>query len=174
MNKNEEVTLQERLDALEYETGSRMDMFDSAIRNAGGFDQPEEWVEQPEEWVEQPAEVTFTDKLKQAGKWMANHKEELLVASVTVVTGAVIYALYKSQKRETTTEVPEAIGKMVPIKQFLSTVDNHRWGLVMHKYDGDGNEVTVSDVIEQLTNGDYNQVDDNLIIFEEDDDNENR
>ena len=84
MNKNEEVTLQERLDALEYETGSRMDMFDSAIRNAGGLDQPEE--------------VTFTDKLKQAGNWIVNHKEELLVASVTVVTGAVLYALYKSQK----------------------------------------------------------------------------
>ena len=160
MNKNEEVTLQERLDALEYETGSRMDMFDSAIRNAGGFDQPEE--------------VTFKDKLKLAGKWMATHKEELLVASVTVVTGAVIYALYKSQKRETTTEVPEAIGKMVPIKQFLSTDDNHRWGLLMHKYDGDGNEVTVSDVIEQLTNEDYNQVDDHIIIFKEDDNNENR
>ena len=161
MNKNEEVTLQERLDALEYETGSRMDMFDSAIRNAGGFEQPEE--------------VTFKDKLKLAGKWMATHKEELLVASVTVVTGAVIYALYKSQKRETTTEVPEAIGKMVPIKQFLSTDDyNYRWGLVMHKYDGDGNEVTVSDVIEQLTNEDYNQVDDHIIIFKEDDNNENR
>lgn len=76
MNKNEEVTLQERLDALEYETGSRMDMFDSAIRNAGGFDQPEE--------------VTFKDKLKLAGNWVVTHKEELLVASVTVVTGAVI------------------------------------------------------------------------------------
>ena len=161
MNKNEYVTLQERLDALEYETGSRMDMFDSAIRNAGGFEQPEE--------------VTFKDKLKQAGKWMANHKEELLVASVTVVTGAVIYALYKSQKRETTTEVPEAIGKMVPIKQLLSTDDhNYRWGLLMHKYDGDGNEVTVSDVIEQLTNEDYNQVDDHIIIFKEENNNENR
>ena len=157
MNKKEEVTLQERLDALEYETSSRMDMFDSAIRNAGGFDQPEE--------------VTFKDKLKLAGKWMATHKEELLVASVTVVTGAIIYALYKSQKQETT---PEVIGKVVPIKQFLSTDDNHRWGLVMHKYDGDGNEVTVSDVIEQLTNEDYNQVDDHIIIFKEDDDNENR
>lgn len=157
MNKNEEVTLQERLDALEHETSSRMDMFDSAIRNAGGFDQPEEWVEQPEE-------VTFKDKLKKAGNWMANHKEELLVASVTVVTGAVLYALYKSQKRETSTEVPEAIGKMVPIKQLLSTDDNYRWGLLMHKYDGDGNEVTVSDVIEQLTNEDYNQVDDHIII----------
>ena len=168
MNKKEEVTLQERLDALEYETGSRMDMFDSAIRNAGGFDQPEEWVEQPEE-------VTFKDKLKLAGKWMAAHKEELLVASVTVVTGAVIYALYKSQKRETTTEVPEAIGKMLPIKQFLSTDDhNYRWGLFTYKYDGDGNEVTVSDVIEQLTNEDYNQVDDHIIIFKEDDNNENR
>ena len=157
MNKKEEVTLQERLDALEYETGSRMDMFDSAIRNAGGFDQPEE--------------VTFKDKLKLAGKWMVNHKEELLVASVTVVTGAIIYALYKSQKQETT---PEVIGKVVPIKQFLSTDDNHRWGLLMHKYDGDGNEVTVSDVIEQLTNEEYNQVDDHIIIFKEDDDNENR
>ena len=157
MNKKEEVTLQERLDALEYETSSRMDMFDSAIRNAGGFDQPEE--------------VTFKDKLKLAGKWMATHKEELLVASVTVVTGAIIYALYKSQKQETT---PEVIGKVVPIKQFLSTDDNHRWGLLMHKYDGDGNEVTVSDVIEQLTNEDYNQVDDHIIIFKEDDNNENR
>ena len=154
-------TLQERLDALEYETGSRMDMFDSAIRNAGGFEQPEE--------------VTFKDKLKLAGKWMVNHKEELLVASVTVVTGALLYALYKSQKRETTTEVPEAIGKMLPIKQFLSTDDhNYRWGLVTYKYDGDGNEVTVSDVIEQLTNEDYNQVDDHIIIFQEDDNNENR
>ena len=161
MNKKEEVTLQERLDALEYETGSRMDMFDSAIRNAGGFDQPEEWVEQPEE-------VTFTDKLKLAGKWMVNHKEELLVASVTVVTGAIIYALYKSQKQETTTEVPEAIGKVVPIKQFLSTDDNHRWALIMHKYDGDGNEVSREDVADQLINGDYNQVDDHIIIFKED------
>ena len=160
MNKNEEVTLQERLDALEYETGSRMDMFDSAIRNAGGFDQP--------------AEVTFKDKLKLAGKWMATHKEELLVASVTVVTGAVIYALYKSQKRETPTEVPEAIGKVVPIRQFLSTDDNHRWTLIMHKYDGDGNEGSRLDVADQLINGDYNQVDDHIIIFKEDDDNENR
>ena len=160
MNKNEYLTLQERLDALEYETGSRMDMFDSAIRNAGGF--------------EQPAEVTFTDKLKQAGKWMVDHKEELVVASVTVVTGALIYALYRSQKRETTPEVPEAIGKMVPIKEFLSTDDNHRWGLVMHKYDGDGNEVSRLDVVDQLINGDYTQVDDNLIIFEEENNNENR
>ena len=153
-------TLQERLDALEYETGSRMDMFDSAIRNAGGFDQPEE--------------VTFKDKLKLAGKWMATHKEELLVASVTVVTGAVLYALYKSQKRETPTEVPEPIGKVVPIRQFLSTDDNHRWGLLMHKYDVDGNEVSRLDVADQLINGEYTQVDDNLIIFKEDDDNENR
>ena len=153
-------TLQERLNALEYETGSRMDMFDSAIRNAGGFDQP--------------AEVTFKDKLKQAGKWMANHKEELLVASVTVVTGAVIYALYKSQKRETTPEIPEPIGKMLPIKQFLSTDDNHRWGLVMHKYDGDGNEVSVHDVADQLINGDYTQLDSNIVIFQEDEYNENR
>lgn len=160
MNKKEEVTLQERLDALEYETGSRMDMFDSAIRNAGGFDQP--------------AEVTFKDKLKLAGKWMVDHKEELVVASVTVVTGALLYALHKSQKRETPTEVPEAIGKMIPIKEFLSTDDNHRWGLVMHKYDGDGNEVSRLDVVDQLINGDYNQVDGNLIIFEEDDNNENR
>ena len=160
MNKKEEVTLQERLDALEYETGSRMDMFDSAIRNAGGFDQPEE--------------VTFKDKLKLAGKWMATHKEELLVASVTVVTGAVLYALYKSQKRETPTEVPEPIGKVVPIRQFLSTDDNHRWGLVMHKYDGDGNEVSRLDVADQLISGDYTQLDSNIVIFQEDDDNENR
>ena len=160
MNKNEEVTLQERLDALEYETGSRMDMFDSAIRNAGGFDQPEE--------------VTFKDKLKLAGKWMATHKEELLVASVTVVTGAVLYALYKSQKRETPTEVPEPIGKVVPIRQFLSTDDNHRWGLLMHKYDGDGNEVSRLDVADQLISGDYTQLDSNIVIFQEDDDNENR
>ena len=160
MNKKEEVTLQERLDALEYEIGSRMDMFDSAIRNAGGFDQPEE--------------VTFTDKLKLAGKWMVNHKEELLVASVTVVTGALLYALYKSQKQETPLAVPDPIGTMVPIKQFLSTDDNHRWGLVMHKYDGDGNEVSQLDVADQLINGDYNQVDDHIIIFKEDDNNENR
>lgn len=160
MNKKEELTLQERLDALEYEIGSRMDMFDSAIRNAGGF--------------EQPAEVTFTDKLKQAGKWMVDHKEGLVVASVTVVTGALIYALYRSQKRETTPEVPEAIGTMVPIKEFLSTDDNHRWGLVMHKYDGDGNEVSRLDVADQLINGDYTQVDDDLIIFEEENNNENR
>ena len=160
MNKKEEVTLQERLDALEYETGSRMDMFDSAIRNAGGFDQPEE--------------VTFTDKLKLAGKWMVNHKEELLVASVTVVTGALLYALYKSQKQETPLEVPEPIGKMLPITTFLSTDDNHRWGLLMHKYDGDGNEVSRLDVADQLINGDYTQADDHIIIFKEDDDNENR
>ena len=161
MNKNEEVTLQERLDALEYETGSRMDMFDSAIRNAGGFDKPEE--------------VTFTDKLKKVGNWMVNHKEELLVASVTVVTGAVIYALYKSQKRETTTEVPEVIGKMLPIKQFLSKEDlNYHWSLAMDKYDSYGNEVSRLDVVDQLINGDYNQVDDHIIIFKEDDDNENR
>ena len=161
MNKKEELTLQERLDALEYETGSRMDMFDSAIRNAGGFDQP--------------AEVTFKDKLKLAGKWIVNHKEELLVASVTVVTGAVIYALYKSQKQDTTTEVPEPIGKMVPIKQFLSTDDyNYRWSLAMYKYDGDGNEVSRLDVADQLINGDYTQLDDDLIIFEEDDNNEKR
>ena len=168
MNKKEEVTLQERLDALEYEIGSRMDMFDSAIRNAGGFDEPEEWVEQP-------AEVTFKDKLKLAGKWMVTHKEELLVASVTVVTGALLYALYKSQKRETTTEVPEAIGKMLPIKQFLSKEDlNYHWSLAMDKYDSDGNEVSRLDVVDQLINGDYNQVDDHIIIFKEDDDDENR
>ena len=157
MNKKEEVTLQERLDALEYETGSRMDMFDSAIRNAGGFDKP--------------AEVTFKDKLKLAGKWMVNHKEELLVASVTVVTGAVIYALYKSQKQEAPTE---ASGTVVPIKLFKSTVDNHRWALIMHKYDADGNEISRLDVADQLINGDYKQVDDHIIIFQEDDDNENR
>lgn len=156
MKENEYVTLQERLDALEYETGSRMDMFDSSIRNAGGF--------------EQPAEVTFKDKLKLAGKWMVNHKEELLVASVTVITGAVIYALYKSQKRETTTEVPEAIGTMVPIKQFRSTEDlNYHWSLAMDKYDSDGNEVSRLDVVDQLINGDYKQVDDHIIIFDEED-----
>ena len=159
MNKKEELTLQERLDALEYETGSRMDMFDSAIRNAGGFDQP--------------AEVTFKDKLKLAGKWIVNHKEELLVASVTAVTGAVIYALYKSQKQDTTPEVPEPIGKMVPIRQFLSTDDyNYRWSLAMYKYDGAGNEVSRLDVADQLVNGDYRQVDDHIIIFKEDDNNE--
>lgn len=156
MKENEYVTLQERLDALEYETGSRMDMFDSAIRNAGGF--------------EQPAEVTFKDKLKLAGKWMVNHKEELLVASVTVITGAVIYALYKSQKQETPTEVPEPIGKMLPIKQFLSTEDlNYHWSLAMDKYDSDGNEVSRLDVVDQLINGDYKQVDDHIIIFDEED-----
>ena len=161
MNKKEEVTLQERLDALEHETGSRMDMFDSAIRNAGGFEQPEE--------------VTFKDKLKLAGKWMVNHKEELLVASVTVVTGAVIYALYKSQKRETPTDVPEPIGKMLPIKQFLSKEDlNYHWSLAMDKYDSNGNEVSRLDVVDLLINGDYNQVDDHIIIFKEDNDNENR
>ena len=157
MNKKEEVTLQERLDALEYETGSRMDMFDSAIRNAGGFDKP--------------AEVTFKDKLKLAGKWMVNHKEELLVASVTVVTGAVIYALYKSQKQEAPTE---ASGTVVPIKLFKSTVDNHRWALLMHKYDADGNEISRLDVADQLINGDYKQVDSNIVIFQEEDNNENR
>ena len=157
MNKKEEVTLQERLDALEYETGSRMDMFDSAIRNAGGFDKP--------------AEVTFIDKLKLAGNWVVNNKEALVVASVTVVTGAVLYALYKSQKQETT---PEAIGTVVPITQFLSTVDDYRWSLAMYKYDGDGNEISRLDVADQLINGDYRQVDDNIIIFQEDDDNENR
>ena len=157
MNKKEEVTLQERLDALEYETGSRMDMFDSAIRNAGGFDQPEE--------------VTFTDKLKLAGKWVVNNKEALVVASVTVVTGAILYALYKSQKQETT---PEAIGTVVPIKEFLSTTDNHRWGLIMHKYDGDGNEISRLDVADQLINGDYTQLDDLIAIYKEADDNENR
>lgn len=144
MKENEYVTLQERLDALEYETGSRMDMFDSSIRNAGGF--------------EQPAEVTFKDKLKLAGKWMVNHKEELLVASVTVITGAVIYALYKSQKQETPTEV------------LLSTEDlNYHWSLAMDKYDSDGNEVSRLDVVDQLINGDYKQVDDHIIIFDEED-----
>ena len=157
MNKKEEVTLQERLDALEHETGSRMDMFDSAIRNAGGFEQPEE--------------VTFKDKLKKAGNWIVNHKEEVLVASAFAVAGAILYALSKSQKQETT---PEAIGKVVPIKQFLSTDDDHRWALIMHKYDGDGNEVSRLDVADQLINGDYNQVDDHIILFKEDDNNENR
>ena len=159
MNKKEEVTLQERLDALEYETGSRMDMFDSAIRNAGGFDQP--------------AEVTFKDKLKLAGKWIVNHKEELVVASVTVVTGALLYALYKSQKQDTTTEVPEAIGTMVPIKEFISTEDvNYSWSLAMYKYDGDGNEINRLDVADQLINGDYRQLDSDIVIFQEDDNNE--
>ena len=151
-------TLQERLDALEYETGSRMDMFDSAIRNAGGFEQPEE--------------VTFKDKLKLAGNWVVNNKEALVVASVTVVTGAILYALYKSQKQETT---PEAIGKVVPIKQFLSTEDvNYRWSLAMYKYDGDGNEINRLDVADQLINGDYRQLDSDIVIFQEDDNNENR
>lgn len=158
MKENEYVTLQERLDALEYETGSRMDMFDSAIRNAGGFDQP--------------AESTFTDKLKLAGKWMVNHKEELLVASVSIATGALIYALYKSQKRETTPEAPEPIGTVVPIKQFISTDDDYRWSLAMHKYDGDGNEVSLFDVADQLINGDYTQLDEDIIIYQEDDNNE--
>ena len=118
---------------------------------------------------------TFKDKLKLAGKWVVNHKEELLVASVTVVTGALVYAVYKSQKQETSTEVPEPIGKVLPITTFLSTEDrNHRWAVIMYKYDGDGNEVSRRDVADQLINGDYTQVDDNLIIFEEDDDNENR
>ena len=75
------------------------------------------------------------------------------------------------KKQETT---PEAIGKVVPIKQFLSTDDDHRWALIMHKYDGDGNEVSRLDVADQLINGDYNQVDDHIILFKEDDNNENR
>lgn len=157
MTENEYVTLQERLDALEYETGSRMDMFDSAIRNAGGFDQPEE--------------VTFTDKLKQAGKWISRNKEGLLVASVTVAVGVVAYALYRSQKQETT---PETIGKVVPIKQFLSTDDDYRWSLAMHKYDSDGNEISRLDVADQLINGDYTQSDSNIVIFQEENNNEKR
>lgn len=158
MTENEYVTLQERLDALEYETGSRMDMFDSAIRNVGGFDQPEE--------------VTFTDKLKQAGNWISRNKEGLLVASVTVAVGVVAYALYKGQKQEAPSEV---VGKIVPIREFLSTDYNHRWGLVMHKYDGDGNEVSLFDVADQLINGEFKQVDDNITIFDEEEDyNEKR
>lgn len=156
MKENEYVTLQERLDAMEYETGSRMDMLDNAVRKAGGFDQP--------------SESSFTDKLKKTGNWIANHKEELLVASVTVITGAVIYALYKSQKQETP---PAVVGKIIPVKHFLSKEDqNHSWALAMHKYDGDGNEISIHEVVEQLINEDYNQLDDDLIIFEEGDNNE--
>ena len=158
MKENEYVTLQERLDAMEYETGSRMDMLDNAVRKAGGFDQP--------------SESTFTDKLKKAGNWIANHKEEVLVASVSVITGAVIYALYKSQKQETP---PAVVGKIIPVKQFHSKGDQgHSWALAMYKYDGDGNEVSRLDVADQLINGDYTQLDDDLIIFQEGDDNEKR
>ena len=64
---------------------------------------------------------------------------------------------------------------MLPIKQFLSKEDlNYHWSLAMDKYDSDGNEVSRLDVVDQLINGDYNQVDDHIIIFKEDDDNENR
>ena len=106
---------------------------------------------------------TFKDKLKLTGSWIANHKVELVVASV--VTGAIVYAVYKGKKQETPPEVPETIGKMLPIKQFLSTDDhNYRWGLVMYKYDGDGNEVSLFDVADQLINGDFNQTDLSLRI----------
>ena len=155
MNKNEYLTLQERLDALEYETGSRMDMFDSAIRNAGGFDQPEE--------------VTFTDKLKQAGKWIANHKEEILLASVTAVTGAIIYALYKSQKQETQETPPEVI-KLIPVTHRIAMDD--RWALAAHKYDDEGNEITLNEIVEQLINEDFKQVDDTLMVVEGEKNNE--
>lgn len=152
MKENEYVTLQERLDAMEYETGSRMDMLDNAVRKSGGFDQP--------------AGSTFTDKLKQTGNWIANHKEEVLVASVTVITGAVMYALYRSQKQETP---PAVVGKIIPVKQFLSTDDDYRWSLAMHKYDDEGNEINLFDVADQLINGEYTQSDSNIVIFQEDD-----
>lgn len=159
MNKKEEVTLQERLDAMEYETGSRMDMFDSAIRNLGGFEKS-------------GGESSIKDKLKLAGNWISRNKEGLLVASVTVAVGVVAYALYKGQKQEMT---PEAIGKVLPFKQVRSKEDhNYHWSLAMDKYDSDGNEITIYEVIEQLINEDYTQVDDNIIIFEEDDNNEKR
>ena len=107
---------------------------------------------------------TLKDKLKLTGSWIADHKVELAVASV--VTGAIIYAAYKGQKQKTPPEVPETIGKMLPIKEFLSTADhNYRWGLAMYKYDGDGNEVSLFDVADQLINGDYDQVDYNINIF---------
>ena len=103
---------------------------------------------------------TFKDTLKLTGSWIANHKVELAVASV--VTGAIIYAAYKGQKPGTP---PEVIGKILPIKQYLSTDDhNYHWALVKDAIDDAGNEITLHEVVEQLINGDFNQVDLSVLI----------
>ena len=103
---------------------------------------------------------TFKDKLKLTGSWIANHKTELAVASV--VTGAIVYAVYKGQKQKMP---PEAVGKILPMKQYLSTDDhNYRWALVKHTLDDAGNEITLHEVVEQLINGDFNQVDVSVLI----------
>lgn len=154
MNKNEEVTLQERLDAMEYETGSRMDMFDSAIRNLGGFEKS-------------GGELSIKDKLKLAGNWISRNKEGLLVASVTVAVGVVAYALYKGQKQEAPSEV---VGKIVPLKNYKSIGDrDYGWCLSTSKYDREGNEITYHEIVEQLINEEFTQEDKDILIFDEED-----
>ena len=92
---------------------------------------------------------TFKDKLKLTGSWIANHKTELAVASV--VTGAIVYAVYKGKKQETS---PEVIGKILPMKQYLSTDDHdYSWTLVNHTLDDAGNEITLYEAIERIVNG---------------------
>ena len=103
---------------------------------------------------------TIKDKLKQTGSWIADHKVELAVASV--VTGAIVYAVYKGQKKKTP---PATIGKILPMKQYLSTDDHdYRWTLVNHVLDDAGNEITLYEAIERIVNGDFNQVDGSVII----------
>ena len=104
---------------------------------------------------------TFKEKLKLAGNWVANHKAEIAVASV--VTGAIVYAAYKGQKQKTPLVTD---GKILPIAYYLSKDDqDNGWALAMNKYDGDGNEVNLHEVVEQLINGVYDQVDSNVTIF---------
>lgn len=103
---------------------------------------------------------TFKDKLKLTGSWIADHKVELAVASV--VTGAIVYAVYKGQKQKIP---PATIGKTLPMKQYLSTDDyDYSWTLVNHTLDDAGNEITLYEAIERIINGDFNQVDGSVII----------
>ena len=103
---------------------------------------------------------TIKDKLKQTGSWIADHKVELAVASV--VTGAIVYAVYKGQKQKTP---PVTNGKILPMTQYLSTDDqDYRWTLEAHMLDDAGNKVSLYEAIEKIINGDFNQIDDSVII----------
>ena len=102
---------------------------------------------------------TFKDKLKLTGSWIAQHKVELAVASV--VTGVIVYAAYKGQKQKTPLVTD---GKILPMKQYLSTDDDdYSWTLVNYTLDDAGNEITLHEAIKRIINGVYDQVDGSVI-----------
>lgn len=107
-------------------------------------------------------EKTFKDQAKRAGKWVSNHKKEIAIVSAVVVTGAILYKQYKSVTKGT---LPSGDGVIVPITNYLSTDDvNYRWGLAVYKYDSEGAEVALDTVIDQLSKGLFNQIDEDIFI----------